>query len=115
MLVSTLRQWTYPKVLRIPNPAAELSIALTSLVHLLAAPSTPAACDNHEPQGTDHVDARALAQLGTHLWRLKTKLIDPLTSDPRPEFGRAYRHFDAAWDVLSEAGIEVIDPDRPSV
>jgi hypothetical protein len=55
------------------------------------------------------LNTKALAQIGTHLWRLKNKMIEPGLKRPRDEFSRAYRHLDAAWDVLSEAGIEILD------
>jgi hypothetical protein len=111
MLQETIRQWIYPKELRITAPREGFSAALNELKSMLLAtrPSPAAAGRQPDPEGGAAVDAAALAQIGTHLWRLKNKMVEPGSKRPREEFSRAYRHLDAAWDVLFEAGVEVLD------
>lgn len=64
-------------------------------------PSSAAAADR------DHT--RFLAELGTGLWRLRRSMVQPGSGDPSEEMRRAYRHFEAVWDVLTQAGVEVQD------
>lgn len=111
MLREIIRQWIYPKELRIPQPAADLSCTLNVLKSALAKSQEPEVTINTVRATRDDgpLDTKALAQIGTHLWRLKNKMLDPGLKRPRDEFSRAYRHLDAAWDVLSEAGIEILD------
>jgi hypothetical protein len=49
------------------------------------------------------------ASVGTGLWRLRRQLVQPDTNEPRDEMRRAYRHFEAVWDALTLAGIEIQD------
>jgi hypothetical protein len=51
-----------------------------------------------------------IADLATGLWRLKKRFLEPGTDRPREELQRAYRDLEAVWDLLIQAGIEVIDP-----
>ena len=112
MLQQIIRQWIYPKELRISQPRADLSRTLNALRAALVEKSTqqPTAIGT-VPYAQDDgpLNAKALAQIGTHLWRLKNKMVEPGLKKPRDEFSRAYRHLDAAWDVLTEAGIEILD------
>ncbi|HEX8475540.1 MAG TPA: hypothetical protein VF666_16045 [Pyrinomonadaceae bacterium] len=75
-----------------------------------------------KPEKTYHVPAptpedvaarkelrRLYSDMGTGLWRLRRKMLDPATGDPREEMRRAYRHFQFTWDALSRAEIEVQD------
>jgi hypothetical protein len=50
-----------------------------------------------------------LANLGTGLWRLRQRMLDPSTGQPLEEMRRAYRHFESVWDVLADAGIQIRD------
>jgi hypothetical protein len=50
---------------------------------------------------------RLLTDLATNLWRLKQKMLKPGTGEPLEEMRRAYRSFEAAWDTLLNAGVEV--------
>jgi hypothetical protein len=111
MLHETIRQWIYPKELRIAAPGDDFTAALNTMRSVLQAPQPFPAFDGHQPsrEGDGPVDTAALAQIGTHLWRLRNKMVEPGSKRPREEFIRAYRHLDAAWDVLAEAGIEILD------
>jgi hypothetical protein len=112
MLQQIIRQWIYPKELRISQPRADLPCTLNALRAALVEKSTKqATAIETAPYSEDDgpLNAKALAQVGTHLWRLKNKMIEPGLKRPRDEFSRVYRHLDAAWDVLAEAGIEILD------
>lgn len=112
MLQQIIRQWIYPKELRISQPGADLPCILNALRAALVEKSTAQATAIETVRyGQDDgpLNAKALAQVGTHLWRLKNKMIEPGLKRPRDEFSRVYRHLDAAWDVLAEAGIEIVD------
>lgn len=50
-----------------------------------------------------------LANLGTGLWRLKQRMVDPTTGQTIEVMRRAYRHFESVWDVLTDAGIQIRD------
>jgi hypothetical protein len=50
-----------------------------------------------------------LANLGTGLWRLRQRMLDPSNGQPLEEMRRAYRHFESVWNVLAEAGIQIRD------
>jgi hypothetical protein len=55
----------------------------------------------------DHL--KLLAAVGTGVWRMRQRMIDPGTDRPREEMKRAYRHLESTWDVLLEAGITIKD------
>jgi hypothetical protein len=70
----------------------------------------------HEPKGAPAEDPgapgrqrRFLADLGTNLWRLRQRMLAPGTTQPLDEMRRAYRHLEAAWDALTQAGVQVQD------
>ena len=104
-----LRQWMYPAEFRIAPCAwpPELLAAVQQLAEALAAKAT---------QGTSQADGatekkqmRFLADIGTGLWRLRQKMLQPGTERPLEEMRRAYRHLESVWDVLAEAGVEIQD------
>ena len=97
-----LRERFHPADARIaPHPwPADLLAALAAVE---AAPEDAPAQD----QAAN--DDALFAQLGTGLWRLRDKLTDPATREPRPEARRAFRHLESVWDVLREAHVEVLD------
>jgi hypothetical protein len=50
-----------------------------------------------------------LADVGTGLWRLRQKMVEPGTEQPLDEMRRAFRHLESTWDVLLQAGVEILD------
>lgn len=52
---------------------------------------------------------RFFADMGTALWRLRQKMVRPGSNDPLDEMRRAYRHFESAWSLLQQAGVEIQD------
>lgn len=65
------------------------------------------------PSSADIVLSESLlAKIGTELWRLKLKLekmVRPGTGEMIDEARRAYRHLQASWEALTDAGIEIQD------
>jgi hypothetical protein len=101
-----LRQWRYPPPLRIA-PADEPP-ELVELVRALK----EVAGNNADPTGHDQaVDDDALAKVATGLWRARRRMLqDPsVDATPRPEVRKEFRHVQAAWDALAEAGVKVQD------
>lgn len=106
-VAGALRQARFPRVFRIPERgepagpaalAAELRSVLTAAAAPPATPSSPA--DDLAP---------LLASLGTNLWRLRSRMLEPGGGKPRDEFRRLYRHVEALWDTLSGAGLNIVD------
>lgn len=102
--LANLRQLQYPAEFRIAPPTwpPELASRLEELAERPVAGSQPDAAD--EPE-----DYRFLAQVATGLWRLRRKMVEPGTERPLAEMRRAYRHLQATWDSLAEAGLEILD------
>jgi hypothetical protein len=55
----------------------------------------------------EHVEL--LTALATRLWRLKQKMVKPVTDEPLEDVRRTYRHLESAWELLRDAGIEIQD------
>lgn len=51
-----------------------------------------------------------LAEIATHVWRAKTKLVDPATGQPRDEAKRVHRHIESALETLAQMGVVIRDP-----
>jgi hypothetical protein len=52
---------------------------------------------------------RLLGHIGTGLWRLRQRLLEPGSTQPREEMRRANRDLEGLWDTLAEAGVEILD------
>lgn len=50
-----------------------------------------------------------LCEVGTNLWRLREKMVGPQGREPLADMRRAYRHLEAAFDTLAQAGIDIHD------
>ena len=100
--ITSLRQWMYPKEFRIEAKAwpSELSVAMEQLVNSLATPAQPA---------QDDVQIGMLADVGTGLWRLRQKMLQPGSEQPLEEMRRAYRHLESTLDALGRANIRIQD------
>ncbi|MCX7624718.1 MAG: hypothetical protein N2Z21_00665, partial [Candidatus Sumerlaeaceae bacterium] len=109
-VLSTLRQWLYPPEFRIPPPVwpAVLADALRE---------TAQAIEKMEEAGArslgkapeENAWHKILADVCTGLWRLRQRMLHPETGRPLEEMRKAYRHFEAVWDALKQAGIEICD------
>jgi hypothetical protein len=120
-LLSGLRQRTFPPEYRIGEPAwsPDLRLALEQLL-LHVKPGGPAAPPEedrparHAEDGDPHGElllfvVNLLSNVGTGLWRLRNKMVQPGTAEPLEEMRRAFRHLQSTWDVLEEAGVEILD------
>ena len=122
-VLAGLRQLRFPAPLRIAEapwpPAWER--ALADALAARAAPEAAAATagvagSGHEaasgsgaPAGEPGPDPAWLSDLGTGLWRLKQRMLEPGTDRPLDEMRRAYRHLESVMDVAREAGLEIQD------
>jgi hypothetical protein len=98
-LAADLRQWQFPRELRIAAPALPPELRLAA--------SAPAAV--RSPDG-DGLDPGLLAALGTDLWRLRRLLAEPGTGQPVPtRTRRAFRRLEALWDACTQLGLEIVD------
>ena len=109
-LLTGLRQLTYPREFRI-IPTAWPADWVEQLEQLLYQASVPPAAN----QATESEPLRLLADVGTGLWRLRHRMVQPGTDQPLDEMRRAYRHFTSVWDALAEAGLSIRDHTREPV
>lgn len=88
------------KLLETLAPSSEQSVVLIQ-------PAASETDDDYQKL-TDFV-VTLLADLGTGLWRLRQKMVQPGTAEPLDEMRRAFRHLESTWDVLIRAGVEIQD------
>lgn len=97
--MSSVRQLLFPKAFRIAPP-----IWPTDVIASLA--------DSARAAGESRPTAESLtflADVGTGLWRLKQRMVEPGTDRPLDEMRRAYRHLESTWDALAGAGLQILD------
>ncbi len=103
-LLADIRQWSYPKEFRIDSAAWPAS--LPDLLRQLGK-----AEDDRSAPGTsvdrEALPGRLLADVGTGLWRLRQKMVEPGTDRPLEEMRRAFRHLESITDALAQAGVEI--------
>jgi hypothetical protein len=114
-----VRQYFYPPEFRIGPPAwpDELAALLERLVEGervgLSTDSSSAGVEAER----QHV--RLLVDVGTGLWRLRQRMVDPETGRPLEEMRRVFRHLESVWDALAGVGVEIQDhtgaPYRPGL
>ena len=104
-LLAEIRQWTFPKEFRIAEAAWPPGIAelLQQLKQREASLSAPG---SREPDG-EALPRRLLADVGTGLWRLRQRMVEPGTGRPLEEMRRAFRHLESITDALAQAGVEI--------
>jgi hypothetical protein len=113
-LLAALRQFAQPKEFRIAAPAPRAVLdALERVARAVSAPPPavpPADAPPLEPPAAPAgPDERLLAELGTGLWRLRQRMVDPSTGEPTEVMRRAFRHLQSVWDALAAAGVEIQD------
>src|SRR5205085_11099384 len=114
-ILSAVRQFMYPEEFRIGPPVWPPD--LRGLIEKLAgATSQATAAADSQPAGQEAANEELmrfvvglLAEVGTGIWRMKQKMVKPGTSEPLEETRRAYRHLESTWDVLTQAGVQIID------
>lgn len=110
-LSALLRQYRYPKEFRISR------IAIPGTIHeaLMEAIEGTKNEAVHVPDTgrTDNTDdvrhIRFINDLATGLWRLRKRIFDEETGEPKSEMKMLYRHFETTWDVLTNAGVDIQD------
>ncbi len=121
-LLATLRQWRHPRAFRIPEPAWPEE--WEQVLHATAAGTdtgAPQSMEATEEQGAAQDGAslvkrereerawqRFLCDQATHLWRLRGRMEDA-NGEPKEAFRREFRHVQALWDALKDAGVEIQD------
>jgi hypothetical protein len=116
-LWDSLRQLRFAKDLRIAPPLwphqllSRLESLLDSTNSEVDEPARPppSALSAPEPAASPSLSPEQLAQIGTGLWRLRQRMVQPGTSRPLPEVQRAFRHLESVWEVLNGAGVTIQD------
>lgn len=118
--LSIARQFLYPTEFRI-QPLSDTDTPPELIKQLIVALNlTPQTNQQQlaESMESEHVVAykelsrfvvSLLADVGTGLWRIKQKMIQPGTNQPLEEMRRAYRHLESTWDALTQAEVQIID------
>jgi hypothetical protein len=126
-LLAGLRQRVFPPEYRIVEPgwSPDLRLALEQLLLDFkpgdsAEPREEKKPALHAGNGDPHGElllfvVNLLSNVGTGLWRLRNKMVRPGTDEPLEEMRRAYRHLQSTWDVLKEAGVEILDHNGEAV
>jgi len=96
-MLTTARQWWLPREFRIPKPAWPRD-ALALLTEAARTPGPPPA----DPPAPG-VAGSTVADVATSLWRLRNRIAGDAENRPLS------RQLEAAWDALTEAGVEVQD------
>ena len=105
------------KTVRFPEaPVDEALAALRQLQAALANPTpapTPVAREEPRAPASEPEEAEALSTalggLATQVWRARSRIIDPVTGEPREEMKRVHRHVEGALDVLKQMGLTMND------
>ncbi|MBS1819344.1 MAG: hypothetical protein JSU08_15525 [Acidobacteria bacterium] len=105
-LPPSLRQLIHPREFRIAAPEwpRELAALIESLQPLVDSDGSAATAASPDPGSLVF-----LAEVGTGLWRLRQKMLQPGTDRPLEEMRRVYRHLESTWDALTEAGVQIQD------
>ncbi len=83
-------------------PEAPLDQALADWEKIRTAP--PASAAAAPSPALDRV-----AEIATHVWRAKSKLVDPANGQPREETRRIHRHVESALESLVQMGVVIRD------
>ncbi len=89
------------RIVRFPEAPLDQALAEWEKIQSTPAPAPPA-----------EAPAPALDQIAaiaTHVWRAKSKLIDPASGQPREETKRTYRHIESTLDALGQMGVVIRD------
>ena len=104
-MIACARQLLYPREFRIsiiPEPKIP-PVPVDPPVE----PDEPIAGDLKPPAFSP--SSKFVADLATHLWRMRRMILDPDSGTPREEMERVSRPFESAWDAFIEEKIEILD------
>jgi hypothetical protein len=95
-------------------PDLPLDRALEELAALKLGVGSPATAPAREGSAAPVVSenerlSQSVSALATHLWRAKSKLVDPTTGEPKDEYRRVYRHVEGALETFSQMGVTMND------
>jgi hypothetical protein len=109
-LIGGLRQLLYPREFRIGKPLwpPDLVEMLDKLGSLRLTDDNVISTTSIDPTA-DKDRVRLLVDVGTGLWRLGQKMVEPGTDRPLETMRKAFRHWQSTWDALAEAGVEIQD------
>ena len=105
--MADFRQMRFPKAFRIDAPAWPPELVESLAGYARAAADAARESQRREPDKSESMTF--LAEVGTGLWRLKLRMLQPGTDRPLDEMRKAYRHLESTWDALSAAGLRIID------
>lgn len=110
-MLETLRQWLHPREFHIAPASLPDAVAVLAdrLAELERARIAPAAGPTPGAAPADAIRPGLLADIGTGLWRLRTRMIDAATGEPPEHMRRAFRHAESIGDALAEAGVRIQD------
>ncbi len=104
-VISAIRQWQFPREFRIAAPIFPKPCRDVLSLLLRQEDDVPTADTRPNAQSLDGF----LADLGTSLWRLRQKMLRPGSEQPSDEMRRPFRHAQAMWDALNQAGVDIHD------
>ena len=91
------------RIVRFPDPPLDQALADLEKIQSAPAPAPAPTADTPAP-ALDQI-----AAIATHVWRAKSKLIDPESGQPREETKRTYRHIESTLDALAQMGVVIRD------
>lgn len=103
-VVQALRQLLQPPEFRISRPAVpdEVLVAMRKIAEQAESAASHSGKD-------DGGELSFLADVATGIWRLRQRMLDPATKEPKEPFQREFRHVEAMWDALEAAGVAILD------
>ena len=98
-------------LVRLPDAPVDQAFDELLALHrsLQDAPQSAAAPAPTPSPSPDEEIGSFLCRLATHLWRAKSKMLDPGNGAPRDDMKRVYRHIEGALDSLTQSGIVIQD------
>ena len=107
-MIENFKQLKYPKEFRIEQPIRQNNLleALEEISGLMKSiPKETVVTQDKDERELE----RFLAEIGTGLWRIRNKLMQPLIKESTKEMHSVIRSLESTWDVLTQGGIEIKD------
>ncbi|HEY0323489.1 MAG TPA: hypothetical protein VGC66_21205 [Pyrinomonadaceae bacterium] len=117
-LLAGARQFMHPAEFRIAPPVETspdlIEQVLRALISRRPQPQQQQSSTKELEQAAaykelSHFVVSLLADVGTGLWRMRQKMVQPGTNLPQEEMRRAFRHLESTWDVLAQSDVQIID------
>ncbi|MFZ5517080.1 MAG: hypothetical protein ACOY90_10605 [Candidatus Zhuqueibacterota bacterium] len=105
-----IRQWKYPREFRIaPSLLDQNSVRQFQQLIDSYTTQVKTTMEQAKQKPDTKMNTRLLADIGTGLWRIKQKVVHPVSGQPLPEMRSTYRHVESVWDVLIQTDVEIMD------